>query len=394
MSVATEKPVSTTIKAATDVDCFLINTENFDSIPNKERDHFLALFYKVYTVILADRLVKTNEKARLFEIANREIHQAQVTLDKLGDKSVLLVEPDRKQLMLAKMAVGATGVRLDVASDMATALELTKHHKYNAVICDESLVELLKKLKAENYPTRLVLMTQKGVQKNIPVLRNMVDIDNVISRDPDDRSLTVRMLLTTLTKVLTGELFGLEKYMSWGVEISSKPVLASHQRSDLKDEMAVHLKKQGVRNTILDRCVAVTEEMLMNAIYDAPTDSQGRAIYNHLSRKTEVVLDSHLQSQIRYACDGVMLGISVVDPFGALTKKIILDYLESCYEGFAGSLNDGKGGAGRGLHQIIENADLTIFNVRKGVKTEVICLFNIEGSKRETVPSFHYFFSE
>ncbi|HWU42330.1 MAG TPA: hypothetical protein VN132_02795, partial [Bdellovibrio sp.] len=68
------------------------------------------------------------------------------------------------------------------------------------------------------------------------------------------------------------------------------------------------------------------------------------------------------------------------------------DYLISCYKGAAGSLNTNKGGAGRGLHQIIENADLTIFNVKKGVRSEVICLFNIDGHKREAQPSFHYFF--
>jgi hypothetical protein len=55
-------------------------------------------------------------------------------------------------------------------------------------------------------------------------------------------------------------------------------------------------------------------------------------------------------------------------------------------------LNTQKGGAGRGLHQIIENSDLTIFNVKKGIRTEVICLFNIDGQKREAQPSFHYFF--
>lgn len=396
MSVVTEKPVSTSIKAASDVECFILNSEYFDRVAPKDKDHFMALFYRVYAVILADRLAKTNEKARLFEIANRELHQAQVNLDKLGDKMVLLVEPDRKQLMLAKMAVGATGVKMDVASDKSAAMDYLSKKTYHAVFCDETHMEILTQLNTEKPDTQLVLMTQKGVHKNLPLLRNMISIDSVISRDPDDRSLTMRMLLTTLTKVLNNEFFGMEKYLTWGVEVQSKTVTASYQRSDLKEEMVQHLKKMGLRNTILDRCYAVSEEMLMNAIYDAPTDSQGNAIYNHLPRQTEVVLESHLQSQLKYACDGTMLAVSVTDPFGALTRKILVDYLESCYEGKAGSLNEGhnKGGAGRGLHQIIENADLTIFNVKKGVKTEVICFFHIEAHVRESNPSFHYFFSE
>ncbi|MNL35107.1 hypothetical protein D3C87_1571190 [compost metagenome] len=86
------------------------------------------------------------------------------------------------------------------------------------------------------------------------------------------------------------------------------------------------------------------------------------------------------------------MAVSVSDPFGALTKDLIIDYLLSCYTGKAGEMNTNKGGAGRGLHQIIENSDLTIFNVKMGVRTEVISLFNLDGQKREAQPSFHYFF--
>ncbi len=99
--------------------------------------------------------------------------------------------------------------------------------------------------------------------------------------------------------------------------------------------------------------------------YDAPVDSQGHAVFNHISRKEEVQLDTHQQSHLRYASDGVLLAVAVKDPFGSLSKDIIVDYLLTCYNGQAGSLNTNKGGAGRGLHQIIENADLTVFNVKK-----------------------------
>jgi hypothetical protein len=58
-------------------------------------------------------------------------------------------------------------------------------------------------------------------------------------------------------------------------------------------------------------------------------------------------------------------------------------------------MNAEKGGAGRGLHMLIESSDLTIFNVKKQVKTEVIVLFNLEAAaqKREVVPTFHFFFT-
>ncbi len=393
MSVVLNKPVTSTIRAATDLECWVLDSENFAHVNPKDLDHFQFLLYRIYSIVLADRLTRTNEKARFFEIANRELHQAQMALDKTGSKKVLLVDADRKQLVMAKVAVGSTGVKMDTATNTAAAEALLKANQYDAVICDGQSMELLKKLHESNNPAKLIMMTSKLIRDNLKHYRDNKFVNTMITQDVEDRPLTVRTMLTTLTKVLSQEIFGLEKYLSWGVEVQTRQVKSSSQRAELKEEMVDYFKHLGVRQTVLDRCYTVAEELLMNSIYDAPMDVNGKSLYNHYSRRTEVALDTHLQSQFRYACDGMYLALAVTDPFGGLTKDIIINYLESCYEGRAGSLNDEKGGAGRGLHQIIENADLTIFNVKKNSKTEVISLFYVESNRKEPLPSFHYFFS-
>lgn len=392
MSVVLQKPATTTIRAAGDLECWVLDSENFAHVDPKHLDHFQSLLYRIYSIVLADRLTKTNEKARFFEIANRELHQAQMALDKTGNKKVLLIDSDRKQLVMAKVAVGSTGVKMDTAMNMAAAEALLAANQYDAVICDEQSMALLKKLNESKNPAKLIMMTSKLIRENLKYYRENDFVNTMITRDAEDRPLTVRTMLTTLTKILSQDIFGLEKYLSWGVEVQTRQVKTSSQRTELKEEMVEYFKHLGVRQTVLERCHAVAEELLMNSIYDAPMDSSGKSLFNHYSRRTEVVLDTHLQSQFKYACDGMYLALAVVDPFGGLTKDIIINYIESCYEGRAGTLNDGKGGAGRGLHQIIENSDLTIFNVKKGFKTEVISLFYVETNRKEPLPSFHYFF--
>ncbi|WP_374000705.1 cyclic nucleotide-binding domain-containing protein [Bdellovibrio bacteriovorus] len=391
MSVITKNPTSTTVKALTAVECFVIRTEDFAHVHPKDKDRFQALLFQIYCNVLTERLVKTNEKARLFEILNRELHEAQQKIEKVGGR-VLLVEPDKKQQLPVRMALGGTGVHLDIANDSESARQFLAENKYDLVLCEEGCVEILKEVhdkKAANYS---VLLTSKDVQGNLQILKTNRHVDHIVSRDAEDRNVTIRYILTALGKLLNKDLFGIEKYLTWGVEVQNKLVSCSNQREGLREDLYGYFKKMGVRSTVLDRVNTVVEEMLMNAIYDAPVDSQGKSIFNHVSRKEEVQLDTHQQSQLRYASDGVLLAVAVKDPFGSLTKDIIIDYLMSCYGGQAGSMNADKGGAGRGLHQIIENADLTIFNVKKGVRTEVICLFNIDGQKREAQPSFHYFF--
>jgi CRP-like cAMP-binding protein len=393
MSVATEGPVATTIRATSVLSCFVLDSDNFKHVPQKDRDHFLALLYKLFSAVLSERLTKTNEKARLFEIVNREVHQAQKNLEKIGQKKVLVVESDKKQLMLAKLAVGGTGVNLDATSLTSEAELFLKNSTYDVIIADEKHLEFLKKLHNDKTSSRLVLVTSKDVATNFDVYKKSHFIDTVISIDSNDRAFTIRSILTTLIKVLTQDLFGFEKYLSWGVDVQSRQVQSSLDRPKLRDEMIEYFTKLGIRTTFLERCNTVTEELLMNAIYDAPVDVQGHSIFNNLSRKTTVTLEPHQQGQLRYGSDGVFLAVSVTDPFGALTKDIIFKYLETCYHGNPESVESEKGGAGRGLHQIIENSDLTIFNVRSGIQTEVICLFYIESFRKEGTPSFHYFFS-
>lgn len=392
MSVVSQNQASSTIRAASDLECFVIDSTLFEHVHPKDKDHFLYLIHKVYSIILCDRLMKTNEKARLFEIANRELYQAQKALDTTGDKKALLVEPDKKQLVLAKMAVGCTGVSLDAVQDRESALEKFNAEKYDAVVVDSGQIDLFNEFKAKHPETRFVAMCPANLLESLETLMNKPEIDFSISRDLEDRTLTVRLIMTALTKVLNQDYFGIEKYLAWGVDVQKMDIKGSKDRLPLNAAMEDYFKSMGIRSSILSRVFIVAEEMMMNAVYDAPTNIHGKSIFNHLTRQNEIILDTHQISQLSYACDGTYLAVSVCDPFGALTKKHILNYLKSCYDGKAGSLNEGKGGAGRGLHQILENSDQTIFNVKEGLKTEVIALFRLEAGV-DSKPRFHYFFS-
>lgn len=391
MSVITSDPASTTVKAQTDIEVFTIQAEVFQHVHPKDKDRFQALLFQLYSVILAERLMRTNEKARLFEVLNRELYEAQNAIQKSGAGKILLIEPEKKQQMSIRMALGGTGMQLDIASDIESAQNFLQQNKYDIVLAEETCVDVLKNLPEKDCCG--VLLTNKDAQGNVEILQQNRFVNHIISRDSEDKNATIHCVLTALSKLLNNDIFGIEKYLTWGVEVKSKAITCSSQREQLRAEVQYYFKKMGVRSTVLDRVDVVLEELLMNAIYDAPVDFQGKSVFNHLSRKQEVKLDTHQQSQLSYASDGLVLAVGVKDPFGNLSKDIIINYLISCYTGKAGSLNEGKGGAGRGLHQIIENADITVFNVKKGIRTEVNCLFFTDGQKREAKPTFHFFFT-
>ena len=493
MSVITNKPAGATISAETEVTLVCVNSRVFLDMKGPQRDLYSSILYRIYAMVLADKLQATNQKAKHFEAMTAklttlqwDLEEANRTLEKkvedrtqkleqqkaelmagknkledliqtkkfvfqklaqfhdknlmplknfldsmrkengedrvvsdarktvfevqqilgplteqysseqaIQSKRVLLAESNKKQQIIAKMALGGTGVLLDIVSTLEEATaKVQDSAPYDLIMFDTTMIEIANIASKKNPQVHLVLMTSENLPKYAGTIRQLTKIPQIVSRNEDDRTFTIKNILTTVIKLLGQELFGLERYMAPGVDIQGKLVVSSQHRTDVIQEVDQYFEKLGIRRANRDRMKLVLEEMLMNAIYDAPTTPEGKSLFNHLPRSQDVVLKPEQQSLVRFATDGLIFAISVTDPFGALRGTTLVNYLEHNYAGTGSDLNEkeGKGGAGRGLHQIVENSDLVVFNVDPGKKTEAIALFNVEVKEATNqTPTFHFF---
>lgn len=348
--------------------------------------------------------VKDNAESLAFNRVEKEVTRAIHRLEPLtksfnAEKSmksqkVLLAEAVVKQHSIAKMALGGTGVELDIAQTEDEAKSKLDQNIYDIFMFNKEFLHLTEYARSKNDKTRFVFVTSDDIRDYVPVLLGHSLVPNVVSRDEEDRQFTIKNYVTTISKLASGNYFGLEKYISWGVEVKQTEVENSGQRSELIQKMDDYFANAGVRSANRSRCTVVAEELLMNAIYDAPKDQEGKPLYNHKSRTEVVELKEAHRPLFRYATDGVLMAISIEDPFGGLDVRTLFRYLEKCYTS-TGSLNDGradKGGGGRGLHQIIENSDLVVFNIDLGKRTEVIALLNTDQkSSGQRNPNLHFF---
>jgi len=326
----------------------------------------------------------------------RPVTQMYLSEKKIQSKRILLAESNKKQQIIAKMALGGTGVSLSIASDLTIGRQLIAEEHYDILCVNSELIELTPVAHKKNPKLHSVFMTSEDAPNYLSMLKQYPMISNIVSRDVEDRTFTLKNILTTVSKLLNNDLFGLEKYMNWGVDIQESAIVRSDQRTQLIGTMETYFKKLGVRGFALRRCIGVVEELLMNAIYDAPISASGKPVYNNLPRTELVVLQPSEQGTFRYACDGMLVGVSVEDPFGAFDRPTLLGYLENCYSGKIDTMfkkKEAKGGAGLGLFLMIKTADLVVWNVKPQVKTEIIALFNVDPNlqKNNRGTSFHYF---
>ncbi len=303
---------------------------------------------------------------------------------------VLLADSDQEQRGVAKAAFEAAAVDLHVVSDLAEGRQRLGAHAYDMVCTNWELIDLAKVAHETNAAVKTVCLASPG---DLAKVRQYSFLENVISRSSEDRQVAAQSVGTTIRKLVSDDIFGLEKYVMSGTEVEVRSVTGSEKRWDLIDEMRKYFESRRVRTFVNERCQGVAEELLSNAIYDAPVDANGVSVYNHLPRVQAIELKSHEYATLRYATDGAVAVVSVVDPFGCFPLKTIIDYLESCYGGKVGSLNAEKGGAGMGVYQTLENSDMLVFNIKRGFKTEVIALFYLDAAIQKNLSgkAFHYY---
>jgi CRP-like cAMP-binding protein len=229
---------------------------------------------------------------------------------------------------------------------------------------------------------------------NFTDLKNLTPFDTLLHCPSSGRSALIRTLITGLNKIMFNNIWGLQKYLSWGTKIHQLQISDSSKRLELIESLTTKLKTLGIRSAILTQIHFVLEELLMNALYDAPTNNEGNPLYNHLHRKEKIQLPRGKEISVHFGSDGITAGISVSDPFGSLKKETILSYLESGAKGLSIN-NPEKGGAGKGLYLIVSNSSQTIFNVERQARTEVVCLFDLDRKNHDPQsdsPSLHYYF--
>jgi hypothetical protein len=231
--------------------------------------------------------------------------------------------------------------------------------------------------------TKIVVLGESLDDAGTVALLRQHSLDHVIADadEPDDAELVI-----TTVKLVRGDIFGLEKYLAWGVLVHEKEIAGYTDKRAVLLEVAEYAKEAGARRQAIARIESVADELLMNALYDAPAVRYGvRARIGERARAGLGPIGNE-SAKLRYACDGRYFALSVRDNYGELTKEAILDNLARARaeRGSPRSGGENGEGAGLGLYFILSAVTRFIANIQPGIATEVVCLFDLKATGRES----------
>jgi hypothetical protein len=282
---------------------------------------------------------------------------SELPLDNLGEVVALLVDLDvstteNPAVLIQEARHAYPGVPL-----MATA-GLDARGRLLDALCESDVNHVL--------PKRGALLLPRG---GLPVLGTL--------EGPDEHD-----LFAAVRRLLDGpESPGVAPYLLAGAPVHEVSVRSTEGKDRALDKILAFAESMDLAGEKLRRIELAAEELLMNALYDAPRNADGSERHQKLDRRLPITLAAGETVHMRYGCDGQTLAVAVADPFGSLQKRAVTDRLRKVRDGIP-KPNAGVAGAGLGLVMTYSVANQLVFAVSPGRLTEVTAVMHVGGSNR------------
>jgi sigma-B regulation protein RsbU (phosphoserine phosphatase) len=298
---------------------------------------------------------------------------------------VLVVSREPTLLPELREALRQRGLFAEVTDDEARLGDASLIVVDHRGLAESALAKLL-----QEAAERVVLLTEQEDKDNVNHLFARYPLCHLIGLN--GRSY-LNELVVTVRKRLTGELWGLAPYMDPTAKAETVVIQAAEDINDTIESLLNHADLQASFSSTLEFLRMTANELVTNAVYNAPVDGDGKPKYEQTDRKVKVKLEPSEFVTISVASDDQRIAISVSDLFGRLDRDKIVRHFVKCVNNTK-FIENKKGGAGAGVYLAYYMASQFIVNVEPGRRLEMLCI--LEKNKRykeyrQRVTSFNYF---
>ena len=300
--------------------------------------------------------------------------------------SILIVHPDRKTQRVLQRILGVTGYRVDITDDLDQGIRLMDHVLPILVVVDGSAVlssrvsDFFAHARTKGAEACMTLLGSAAVDQ-VPKILGMGAVTNLLVHP---MPVLAEELTITVQKLIKNELFGAEKYLLWGTNLQETTITRGSQRAQLVAHLSEQVRARGQSARVASMAMLVADELISNAVHNAPLDAAGTHYRAELPRDQEIELDERHRVLLRWGCDARYLAIEVTDFFGSLDRDTILTALAK------NDVRESGGGAGMGVALAYRSCDHLVFNLAPGKRTEIIALIDVRHPPTERLSASSY----
>jgi DNA-binding response OmpR family regulator len=300
--------------------------------------------------------------------------------------TILIVHPDRKTQRTVQRILGVTGHQVDIADDLDQGIKLMQYRAPLLVVVDAAAAlsphadAFFRAAEQAGAPSVMTLISPASAG-DVPKLIGLGAVTNLLVHP---MPVLAEELTVTAQKLIRKDLFGAEKYLLWGTELHEHQITRSVQRAYVIERIAEAVRVRGQSARVASMAMLVADELISNAVHNAPVAADGSRPRKDLPRDIDIALQGRDTVRLRWGCDARYVAIEVTDQFGSLDRDTILGALAKH------DVRDTGGGAGMGISLAYRSCDHLVFNLAPGKRTEIIALIDVRYPPAERMPCSSY----
>lgn len=310
---------------------------------------------------------------------------------------VLTLTTDRPEVRPLLRAAAALGLAVEPVGTAAELPEAVHRHAPVALLVDAAALDAegpahcaaAVAAGAGQFAAPALVLLTEGPQTD---LNGWLERNEFNHLHPIDGAFAVEGLTATLARLTGQPLFDLERWLPWGARIHRRSLAGSADRQPALDAVADLLGTAGVGDRLVDRLLTVVDELVTNAVYNAPIDrDSGSPLYAAQDRRVPVVLDPADRPELSFGTDGLRFAVAMRDPFGALRPEVVRAHLARGVRRGADQIDQKAGGAGLGLYLLLDHLHALSVEIHPGRRTEISGLVDLRGGLRTVLAVPHRF---
>jgi len=184
--------------------------------------------------------------------------------------------------------------------------------------------------------------------------------------------------------------FGLVNLLKSGSKVQVIKLNLSSQKHNAVEAVKAYLLAAKFQSRMATVIANAVDELLMNAMFDAPADDLGKPLLNMTPRSTVLNLEGKSAVEMHVGFDGKYVGISAIDSFGSLDKAKLLSHISKIYVKEEYKIRSTSVGAGIGLATVFRSGGSFFFISESRAQTEVIVFFKRTDNFREFRDQFRF----
>lgn len=184
--------------------------------------------------------------------------------------------------------------------------------------------------------------------------------------------------------------FGSTGFLGKAAKAQSVRLVRATQKQEAVEAVRKYIEALKFQTRISNFIANAVDELLMNAIFDAPTDEFGKQVYSKTARTTEMPLQGKQAVEMVLAHDADTLAVTAIDLFGSLDKVRLLSHIAKKYVEEEYRVKSTTASAGLGLGTIFHIGASFCFVCEKGNRTEATVFFSKSANFKDFRKQFRF----